>query len=86
MIAYFVNLQPDGSVFIEGRLRNDECSSGHLRQRVHAGGSYIGIEFNEWKTLSSVTFGDDGSVTKNLRGDPAQADQIAERPSFLRVL
>lgn len=84
MIAYFVYLQPDGSVYIEGRLRNDECSSGHLRQRVHAGGSYIGIEFDEWTTLSSVTVGDDGSVTKELRGEPVEFDPKAERPSFLR--
>ncbi len=81
MIAYFVYLQPDGSVYIEGRLRNEECSSGHLRQRVHAGGSYIGIEFDEWTTLSSVTVGDDGSVIKSLRSN---SDSAAELPLFIR--
>lgn len=84
MITCFVYLEPDGSVYIEGRLRNDECSSGHFRQHVHAGGTYSGIEFNEWRTLSSVTFGDDGSVTKELRGEPVEFDPKAERPSFLR--
>lgn len=84
MITCFVFLQPDGSVYIEGRLRNKECISGYFRQRVHAGGSYSGIEFDEWKTLSSVTFGDDGSVSKKLLGKPVQADQKSEHPSFLR--
>lgn len=81
MISYFVYLQPDGSVYIEGRLRNEECSSGHLRQSVHAGGSYIGIEFYEWITLSSVTVGDDGSVKKILK---SKSDSAAELPSFIR--
>lgn len=83
MITCFVYLEPDGSVYIDGRLRNEECSSGHFRQRVHAGGAYNGIEFDEWITLSSVTFGDDGSVTKSLRG---HSDSTAELPSFIRKL
>ncbi len=86
MITCFVYLQPDGSVYIEGRLRNEECSSGHFRQSVHAGGSYSGIKFEEWRTLSSVTFEDDGSITKILRGDSAKSDPNAERPTFLRAV
>ncbi len=81
MIVCFVYLEPDGSIYIEGRLRNEECSSGHFHQRVHAGGEYNGIEFDEWVTLSSVTFGDDGSVTKILRGN---AEPDAELPPFIR--
>ncbi|MDD2721660.1 MAG: hypothetical protein PHH47_10175 [Gallionella sp.] len=84
MITCFVDLLPDGGVYIKGRLRNEECDSGHFRQGVHEGGSYLGIEFDEWRTLSSVTFGDDGSVTKELRGEPVEFDPNAERPPFLR--
>lgn len=81
MITCFVSPQPDGSVLLTGRLRNDECSSGHFRHRLRAGDTFYGIGFDEWLTLSGVDVADDGAVIKRLRGEP---DPNAERPPFLR--
>lgn len=81
MITIFASPQSDGSVGLSGRIRTDECSDGHFRQRLRAGSVFCGIKFDEWATLASVEFADDGAVTKHQR---IKRDHDAERPPFVR--
>jgi len=82
MITCFVSSLESGSILLTGRIRDDEdCNSGHFRQRLRAGDVFYGIGFDEWLTLSGIDVADDGTVTKRTRGEPSPA---AKRLPFLR--
>lgn len=84
MITCFVSSIKFGSILLTGRIRNEDCNSGHFRQRLRAGDVFYGIGFNEWLTLSGVDVADDGTVIKRLRKGFIPLNSDAERPLFLR--
>lgn len=85
MITCFVSSLESGSILLTGRIRDDEdCNSGHFRQRLCAGDVFYGIGFDEWLTLSSVEVADDGTVIKRLRKELIPLNPEAVRPPFLR--
>lgn len=85
MITCFVSPLESGSILLTGRIRDDEdCNSGHFRQRLCAGDVLYGIGFDEWVTLSCVEIAYDGTVIKRLREELIPLNSEAERPPFLR--
>jgi len=85
MITCFVSSLESGSILLTGRIRDDEdCNSGHFRQRLCAGDVFYGIGFDEWLTLSSVEVADDGTVIKRLCKELIPLNHEAARPPFLR--
>ena len=82
MIVLFVVAQSDEIVRIEGRMNNEEVGHGFFRTSISPGKMLHGVDFNEWRTLSSMWIADDGTIEKHLHGP--EPDKNAERPAFLR--